>query len=307
LAAKKPFGVSAELRIAGASRIIGHVQSVTRRRVLRWMLGGVVATSASCCGNVGYATLVEPGWLTLKRVSIPIGGLPAGLDGFTIVQLSDLHRGPQIAQASVARAAALAARQGADLTVLTGDYVSRSAEYAASCAEALSVLPETGDVLTCLGNHDHWTNADIVAGALSDAGVTVLRNAAREVADGLWVAAVDDVWEQRADLDRALAEVPSGAVVILLAHEPDYAETAAADGRVSLQLSGHSHGGQVRLPLIGPPVLPRWARKYYAGRYRVNTMWLYVNCGVGLVSPAVRFNCRPEATVLTLRGTEPQP
>jgi len=156
-------------------------------------------------------------------------------------------------------------------------------------------------VLACLGNHDHWTDADAVAGALSDAGLTMLRNAAREVADGLWVAAVDDVWEQQADLGKALEGAPAGAIIVLLAHEPDYADEVAADGRVSLQLSGHSHGGQVRLPFIGAPFLPYLGRKYPAGLYRVGGMWLYVNRGVGLISPAVRFNCRPEVTLLTLR------
>jgi predicted MPP superfamily phosphohydrolase len=98
-----------------------------------------------------------------------------------------------------------------------------------------------------------------------------------------------------------LADVPAGVVTVLLAHEPDYADTSAADGRVGLQLSGHSHGGQVCVPILGPPILPYLATKYYAGRYRVGDMWLYVNRGVGLISPAVRFNCRPEVTVLNLR------
>jgi hypothetical protein len=136
---------------------------------------------------------------------------------------------------------------------------------------------------------------------LTEAGITVLRNAAREVEAGLWVAGVDDVWEQHADLDDALAGVPAGAAVVLLAHEPDYADTVAADGRVGLQISGHSHGGQVRWPLFGPPILPYLATKYYTGQYQVGDMWLYVNRGVGLISPAVRFNCRPEVTFLTLR------
>jgi predicted MPP superfamily phosphohydrolase len=230
------------------------------------------------------------------------------------VQLSDLHRGPKVTQEQVSQAMELALRQEAHLVVLTGDYVSVSAEYAPSCAESLSSLTASsgaapprfggaggGNVLACLGNHDHWTDADVVAGALTDVGITVLRNAAREVADGLWVAAVDDVWERYADLEKALEEVPAGVTVVLLAHEPDYADEVAADGRVSLQLSGHSHGGQVRLPFAGPLILPYLGRKYPTGLYRVGKMWLYVNRGVGLIGPAVRFNCRPEVTVLRLR------
>ncbi len=294
-------------------------RKITRRRFLKLVLGGTATAGLSVLGGVGYTTLVEPHWLAVERVDVPIPDLPASLDGFTIVQLSDLHRGPDVTQEQVSQAVELALRPEADrsagplpraqaegrsrrsLIVLTGDYVSKSAEYALSCAESLSPLVASGDVLACLGNHDHWTDANVVARALTDAGITVLRNAAREVVDGLWVAAVDDVWERYADLEQALEAVPAGATVVLLAHEPDYADEVAADGRVSLQLSGHSHGGQVRLPFAGPLVLPYLGRKYPAGLYRVGEMWLYVNRGVGLVSPAVRFNCRPEVTVLRLR------
>ena len=272
----------------------------TRRYFLKLMLSGAAMAGVSAIGGAGYVTLVEPHWLALRRVSVPIPNLPAHLDGFTIAQLSDLHRGPEMTQEHIEQAAELAQRQNADLIALTGDYVSASAGYAASCAEALSPLATSGNALACLGNHDYWTDAETVAGALSDAGVTVLRNAAQEAADGLWVAAVDDVWEQHADLDRALEGIPSGATVVLLAHEPDYADEVATDGRVSLQLSGHSHGGQVRLPLLGPPILPYLAEKYHTGRYRVGQMWLYVNRGVGMIPPAVRLNCRPEVTLLTL-------
>ena len=272
----------------------------TRRYFLKLILGGAATVGLSTVGGVGYTTLVEPHWLALRRVDVPIPGLPANLDGFTITQLSDLHRGPVMTQKDVTQAVELALRQKTDLIALTGDYVSRSADYAAPCAEALSPLVASGDVLACLGNHDHWTNAVAVAGALSDAGITVLRNAAQEVADGLWIAAVDDVWERHADLNKALEKVPTGATVVLLAHEPDYADIVAADGRVHLQLSGHSHGGQVRLPFVGPLVLSYLAQKYHVGLYAASGMQLYVNRGVGVISPAVRFNCRPEVTLLTL-------
>ena len=289
---------SCELR--GRAYNDGMARKITRRRFLKLVLGGAATAGLSALGGMGYTRLVEPRWLALERVDVPLPGLPASLDGFTIAQLADLHRGPDVTQEDIVLAVELALRQKPDLVVLTGDYVTGSADYAPSCAEALSPLLASGDVLACLGNHDHWTDANAVAGALTGAGLTVLRNAAREVADGLWVAAVDDVWEQHADLERALEGVPAGATVVLLAHEPDYADEVATDGRVSLQLSGHSHGGQVRLPFIGAPLLPYLGRKYPAGLYRVGEMWLYVNRGVGLIAPAVRFNCRPEVTLLRL-------
>jgi predicted MPP superfamily phosphohydrolase len=276
-------------------------QPITRRRLLKLMLGGVATIGIPTLGGVGYVTLIEPNWPVLERVSVPLATLPADLDGFTIAQLSDLHRGPAVTSEDIARAMELALHQEPDMAVLTGDFVTGSAEYAVSCAKALASPGAVGDIVACLGNHDHWTNDTIVAGALTDAGVTVLRNSALYIAEGLWIAAVNDVWVRKADLEETLENVPDDATVMLLAHEPDFADVTAANGRVSLQLSGHSHGGQVRPPFVEAPLLPYLGRKYSAGLYRVGSLWLYVNRGVGLISPAVRFNCRPEVTLLTLR------
>ena len=104
---------------------------------------------------MAYTTLIEPHWLALTRVDVPIPNLPAHLDGFTIVQLSDLHRGPEITEQDITQAVELVLQQQADLVTLTGDYVTGSASYAVSCAKALSPLAASGDVLACLGNHDH--------------------------------------------------------------------------------------------------------------------------------------------------------
>jgi predicted MPP superfamily phosphohydrolase len=272
---------------------------VSRRRFLRWSLGAAISV---CGGGPAYTFLVEPRWLALERVEIALEGLPPQLDGLRLTFLSDLHRGPQIEREYIARAVDLARQAGGDLVLLGGDYVTKSAGFASSCAEELARLRAPAGVYACLGNHDHWTDADAVAGALVRAGVRVLRNEGLEVADGLWLAAVDDVWERRADLDAALAGVPPGVTAVLLAHEPDFADVTAADGRVALQLSGHSHGGQVHLPFLGSPILPYLAQRYPAGLYHVGRMRLYVTRGVGLVAPAVRFNCRPEVTLLTLRA-----
>jgi predicted MPP superfamily phosphohydrolase len=266
------------------------------------MLGGVAAVGLSATGGAGYAALVEPQWPALDEVEVPVRGLSAQYDGFTLAHISDLHRGLHVSIDAVDRAVRLALSRTVDANVLTGDYISGSAEYAHSCARSLAPLTARRPTLACLGNHDHWTDADRVSRVLADVGVTVLRNAAYEVNDGLWIAAVDDVWEGHADLEGALEEVPDSATVVLLAHEPDYADQVASDGRAALQLSGHSHGGQVWLPFIGPPVLPYLARKYPRGLYSVGGMSLYVNRGVGLIEPAVRFNCRPEVAILTLRA-----
>jgi predicted MPP superfamily phosphohydrolase len=118
----------------------------------------------------------------------------------------------------------------------------------------------------------------------------------------LVIAGIDDLYDNHHDLERALAGVPEDAAVMLLAHEPDFADAAARDARLILQLSGHSHGGQVRLPFVGQAWLPRLGQKYPAGLYHVGGMQVYTNRGIGVVGVPVRFNCRPEVTLLTLRS-----
>ena len=118
----------------------------------------------------------------------------------------------------------------------------------------------------------------------------------------LYLAGVDDGWSGRPDLPAALANRPAGTTTVLLAHEPDLADTFSRDQRVSLQISGHSHGGQIRFPGIGAFILPYLGRKYDRGLYRVNEMWLYTNRGLGNIIEPVRFNCAPEVTEITLVG-----
>jgi predicted MPP superfamily phosphohydrolase len=275
---------------------------LTRRRLLKLMGAGLAAVGACATCGACDALYLEPGWIRLERLEVRLRGLPRRLDGFRIVQLSDLHRSSDVSVDHISQAVELALQEHPDVVAMTGDFVTGSAEYASSCAAALQPLAKGGRAFACLGNHDHWTDADVVERAISAVGITVLRNDARELADGLWLAAVDDVWEQQADLHRALRSAPTGAGLVLLAHEPDYADVVAADGRVGLQLSGHSHGGQVRLPLLGALVVPYLAEKYDCGLYELPGLTLYVNRGVGLIQPTVRFNCSPEVALITLRA-----
>lgn len=274
---------------------------MSRRELLKRMLGCLGVSVVAGVGGPAYATLVEPRWLALEQVMVSMKGLSPEAEGLRLVLLSDLHLGPDVDREHVDRAVDLALDVEPDLILLAGDFVSEPQAIPA-CEDAVSRLRAPGGVFACLGNHDHWTAPDHVADALTEAGVEVLRNRAAEVVDGLWLAGVDDVWEEKADLDAALAPVPPGAPVVLLAHEPEFADEVAADGRVALQLSGHTHGGQVRFPLIGPPILPYLGRRYPAGLYQVGSLQLYVTRGVGLIAPPVRVNCRPEVTLVELRG-----
>jgi uncharacterized protein len=275
---------------------------MTRRKFLRLMTAAGAELGAIALGGA-YTITAEPYWLAVERVTVALAGLPDVLRGLTIAQISDLHVGHFIGRQDVARAVDVVLSLRPSLIVVTGDYVTIAAEHAGLCTPELARLHAPLGVFFILGNHDHWTNAPVVTRILRDAGLSLLINEGRLVESNgaaFWLAGVDDVWERHADLDRALAGAPKDVLKVLLAHEPDYADVVAADGRVSLQLSGHSHGGQVRLPFVGSPVLPHLAIKYPWGLRRVGQMWLYTNRGIGIVSPPVRLNCRPEVTLFSL-------
>lgn len=269
-----------------------------------------------------YSLMVEPGWLEVTRPTVRPAGLPAYLDGVTVAQLSDLHVTSQTDADLVRRAVDLVMGLRPDLIALTGDYVSRSADYVAMCAEALSPLEARLGIYAVLGNHDVWTDARRVTAGLEAVGIIVLRSETvpLDVGDGrLWLVGIDDMgrtnrpgarcdafeglW-QRA-LVRAgemLDALPPDEPRLLLVHNPDVHEVLQAR-RVDLALSGHTHGGQVRLPLLGAPILPScYGDKYAQGLVQGPRWPVYVNRGIGTVPPPVRLNCRPEVTFLTLHS-----
>jgi len=219
------------------------------------------------------------------------------------VQLSDFHRSAAVRQWEIESAVERANSLAPDLVVLTGDYVTADRRYAEPCAAALAVLRAPLGRYAILGNHDYRAGADAVAGALRQAGITVLRNQAQPVGrggDNLWLVGIDDASYRRHDVAVALKGVPSSAFKAALMHEPDLADEIARYP-VQLQLSGHSHGGQICLPGIGPLHLPKLGRRYPMGHYRVGALQVYTNRGVGRIQPLVRFDCPPEVTLFTLR------
>ena len=274
----------------------------------RQFLGLAGAGAAAMVAGAGWATLVEPNWPVTERREVRLARLPARLDGLRIAQLSDIHLSRLVTPGDLQRAVHLVNRQTPDLVVLTGDFIWRDPDMAAGLVEPLQQLAAPLGVFAIFGTHDHWAGPEQVAAALAAAGVTLLVNQSMQLATDapLWLAGLDDVWERRQDIRAALRDVPPDECTVLLCHEPDYGDEAAAYP-VDLQLSGHSHGGQINLPLVGPPVLPWLGRKYPAGLYRIADLQIYTNRGIGLIAPAVRFNCPPEVTVLTLRGGAVRP
>lgn len=277
---------------------------MSRRAFLRnssWGLAGAVG------GAAALATFGERHRPRVVQVSISPAGLPRELDGYTICQISDLHRGPLVSESFLRRAVAQVNRLGADLTVVTGDFISDFSRYAESCGAALSGLRAPDGVFGVLGNHDYWNeDPEAVSSAIERQGVRLLNN--RSVVlrrgDTSWgLCGVDDWWAGKPDMDAALADVPSHAFKIMLCHEPDPADEAARRG-IPLQLSGHSHGGQVLLPGRRPLVTPQFGHKYPVGLRRVpeSDTLVYTNTGLGVIFPPIRFNCPPEITHITLRA-----
>lgn len=279
-------------------------QQISRRRFLKLAAAGVLGAGLPAIGGAAYTTRIEPYMLDITHVTIPVRGLDPAFNGFTIALTSDWHLGAWMTFERMMEIVPLINALEPDVIAVVGDFVSAILpETPGEITRILDALSAREGVLTTLGNHDHWTHANTIRGAIYDSHAWLMWNTDAEFWRGdavLHIAGVDDIWEQEHDLDEALLEVPSGNTTILLAHEPDYADEAAADGRIALQLSGHSHGGQVRVPGHGALLLPRLGEKYDMGYYTIDGMGLYVTRGLGMIAPYVRFNCAPEVTHITL-------
>lgn len=250
-----------------------------------------------------YAHKIEPDWLEVKQINLTLPHLDRAFTGYRIVQLTDLHVGDGISRAQLARIVKTVNDLHPDTIVLTGDYVTRSPIVHAELLTSTLAGMHARDIsLAVLGNHDVWNfNSPAVSKSIVDAGVMLLENSVytlRRDRAILSIAGVGDVWAGDAKLDRVLAQLPATGAAIMLAHEPDFADETAATGRFGLQLSGHSHGGQIRIPFFNK--LPPYGRKYPIGRYQVGEMIQYTSRGVGSPGIHARFNCRPEISVFNL-------
>ena len=260
--------------------------------------GGLVAASSYLAINDESQDPV------VDQVPIRIKNLHPALEGFTLLQMTDQHLYPLTQPSLIKKSVAIAYRLNPDLVVLTGDYVWQDLEAIDELAPILAGLDAKYGVFSTLGNHDYWLDADVISTTLEAAGLPVLVNQGLSIKHGkgsFYLAGLDDGWSGNPDLDATLEGAMPGDPVILLCHEPDLADRYALDGRVSLQLSGHSHGGQIRLPGLGALILPYLGRKYDIGLYKVDEMLLYTNRGLGVISEPVRYNCPPEITQFELR------
>jgi predicted MPP superfamily phosphohydrolase len=285
-------------------------ETISRRRFLK---GCMVSAAVLAL----YSSEIERHWVDVVHREVALPGLPAAFDGFRIAQLSDIHMDEYTEPFFLRQVIGLVNGLQPDAVALTGDFVSEGpvtkkfgVGAAWQCANLLSEL-NCGNRFAVLGNHDHGVGAKQVATALRDNGVQVLVNGflpIERASSRIWLAGVDDAVVGRPELARAVPKSISGIAgepIILLSHAPDYVDhilTQPAGNAVGLVLSGHTHGGQVRIPLLGAMALPDLGRKYVEGWFRFGGLQLYVNRGIGTVGLPFRLDCPPEITLFTLRA-----
>jgi uncharacterized protein len=249
-----------------------------------------------------YAHKLEPLWFEVTHLDISLPKLDRAFNGYRIVQISDLHAGDGIDRSHLERVVAAVNAEHPDLVVITGDHITRIPKQHLELLDTLAKLKPRDRTISILGNHDVFNDTELVRKAIRANGITLLENNIYTINRAnakLHIAGVGDVFAKEDKLDQILAQLPATGAAIMLAHEPDFADKTAATGRFGLQLSGHSHGGQIRIPFYAGYV-PMLAEKYPLGRYQVGQMIQYTNRGIGLVKLYARFNCRPEISVFNL-------
>jgi uncharacterized protein len=278
---------------------------LTRRR----FLGAAAVTTASLAL---YSGELERHWLEIVRLSIVIPRLPEVFHGFTIAQVSDIHFQEFTEASFVQHVVNVVNQLRPDLVALTGDFISDgpfpssyTEERIGRCGEMMSSI-QSPLRYAVLGNHDALVNSAAMTLALESNGIPVLANRYLPIERGsqrFWLAGIEDACIERPDLSAAIpgASLRQNEPVILLGHEPDYADIVARHA-VDLMLSGHTHGGQIRIPLMRPHFLPPLGEKYVEGLFSIGPMQLYVNRGIGTVALPFRFNCPPEVTLITLKN-----
>jgi hypothetical protein len=252
--------------------------------------------------------LIEPDRLVVNEVRIPLPGWPEALDDLRVAVLTDIHAGsPHIDLEKLDRIVATVNREEADLVVLLGDYLIRGVLGGRfiepeAIAARLSALRARLSVVSVLGNHEWWFHGDRVRRAFLAEGMVVLEDEVLRIKvkeRGLWIAGLADEWTRGADLEGTLRRVTDDEPVMALTHNPDLFPRVPP--RVTLTLAGHTHGGQVRLPFIGSPIVPSaYGQRYARGHIEEGGRHLFVSVGIGTSILPVRFGVPPEISLLRI-------
>lgn len=246
--------------------------------------------------------------LVVEDVTIAVTGLPAAFDGYRIALLTDMHTSPIVPRWWLESAVRIANGAGADLIALGGDFLDDDPHYIETLSPILAPLTAPDGVVAVLGNHDHYVGAALVREQLVRAGVRELYNTSILIRRGDATIAVGGVGDLECDVinfEAVFAGVAADIPRLVLSHDPDVFAFWPDQVRLDLMLSGHTHGGQAFLPVIGPPYIPsQFGFRYLRGRYQEKTRQLYVSRGVGASGVPIRWKCPPELTVVTLRPAD---
>jgi predicted MPP superfamily phosphohydrolase len=275
---------------------------INRRAFLQLAAGATMAAGLGVA-IAGYATACKPNNLILERKQVRLPNLPNAFDGFRIVLLADLHLHPFTTANLIRRTVEISNALKPDLVLLGGDFVCSYAEAAFELAPILERLDAKHGVFAVLGNHDHHRGAHIVLDGLRRASIRVLMNQGVGLTVGdssIFLGGIDSVSAGQPDPRAAFSARRNEPVCLALVHEPDYIDELSGLVQVDLQLSGHTHGGQFRIPGLGAIILPQWGHRYVEGLYRVGSSQVYTSRGIGMVGVPFRFNCPPEVTEITL-------
>jgi uncharacterized protein len=252
-----------------------------------------------------YGILVRRRWFVVREVDVQVTDLDPAFDGFRIAHLSDLHIGTHTPRSWGERWVRAANKLRADIAVVTGDLVSSGCDFHGDIADVVGGLEPKGGVFVSMGNHDYFGDGEPLVSLLRARGAQVLRNEGVTITRAgktLYLAAIDDTWTHRDDIDRALAGRPEGAATVLLSHDPERFLKAEKKG-VELTLSGHTHGGQIAFPFLSKWVsASHLTHHFHQGLYRRGKSQLYVHPGLGTTGPPMRLGVAPAVVVLTLRA-----
>ena len=286
-------------------------EQITRRTFIKRAVGTLLTAGGLGTGGYFYAREVEPRMLDITRHTIKNAELPSGFDGVRVIQFSDTHIGFQYTMEQLKQLIIKINKLKPDLIVFTGDLLDDPRHFTEKnkLISMLSNLDAPLGKFAVYGNHDHGGyGSDLYKQIMEQSGFTLLLNTstAIKLLDGssIWIAGIDDAMLGNPDLNASMAKIPTNSYTILLSHAPDKAEEAA-QYPIQMQMSGHSHGGQIQIPFYGPLVTPPFAEKYVEGFYTVGPndgLTLYVNRGLGTTRLPFRFLSQPELAIFTLKS-----
>ena len=250
-----------------------------------------------------YSFCIEGKILRVNEYKLPVKGLPHSFNKFRIAHLTDIHYGFLVSSSFVKKAVRLANDSKPDITVCTGDYVHErnGTQQIDTVWPLLAGLKAKYGVFSVLGNHDHWANFERSEYWLNETGQNIRHRSVQIVKNNqeIWIGGAGDFYEDRPGIDLAFRKVPEDTCKILLTHNPDTIDGKYST-KINLALAGHTHGGQVNIPFIGPPIIPVQNKNYTSGYIETPATNIFISKGIGWAILPVRFNCFPEVAILHL-------